>query len=236
MINIVIDYNLENFDLHADILFLAENYDLSEIKINNRPILNKLNLFYIIDAKSEIINKLSNNYEIKIFPNNFLLNLSNNSPNILINKILEYPVIKCDNPIKRELYKKNKSIKNLSFFIREDSKLINIIESFLRIISIYYDFEWSFNNLIENSICIHVLTPAKDDINGISITQLIMSLQRNQFPISNIYEPVFENLYIPYELTLESFLNLIVNLSKGSYDLKSMKNLFENYDFSNLFK
>jgi len=237
-INIVIDFDIHNYDLHTDILCIVESnkYNLEDISIGNKPLVDKTNLVYINDCNSKLINELNNNYRIIILKNNFYINILKED---IINrkKILNFPSQDITFNNKNSIfYKKIKLNKNFSFFIRKDSNLIYKLRCFLDILTIYYDFEWKFNESIDNSINIHVLTPAKNDINGISVTQLIMSYQRNQFPISHIVEPEFNGLYISYLFSLDSLENLITSLSNGSLSLKTIKSLFNNHDFSNLFE
>jgi hypothetical protein len=238
MINIVCDFNSINSDLHTDILFyLGNNYvNLTDITISDRPFQSVKNLFYINEINSPLIELLNDFYDINLIQNNFYLQLDVNSRSDIIKKIFKFKPIQLNNSISNNFYKKNKINKKFTFHIRKGSQLLLKFECFLKILSIFYEFYWSINDKIPNSVDVHVLTPVQDDISGISITQLIMSYQKNQYPISNINEKVFDGLYIPYDFTLESIESLLLNLDNNAFDLESFKNKFNDYDFSNLFK
>jgi hypothetical protein len=238
MINIVCDLNLINSNLHTDILLYVERnkINLDDLILSSKPFKSYLNLFYINDINSYLISHIDDFPNSFILQNEFFLNLKNNlgckkSLRILNHKSIEIAAIE-----NITSYRKINSIQNISFYIREESPIRFKLEAFLKILSIYYDFNYSFNHNTPNSLKIHVLTPAKDDIAGISITQIIMSLQRNQIPISFINENALDGLYVPYNFSLKSLELLLLSCSNKTINLNSIKNNFKNHDFSNLFK
>lgn len=238
MINIVCDFNSPNSDLHTDFLFyIGDNHIcLSDVTLSDKPKSGFKNILYITDIKSPLIDLLDGDYDIDVIQNNFYLCLDNNLSSKIINKIRKFENSTVIKHLGGNFYKKKLLHHDFTFYIREDSRLVFKFECFLKIISIFYDFNWSINEKIIGSIEVHVLTPAKSDIKGISITQLIMSYQKNQYPISHIDENVFDGLYIPYNFTLDSIESLLINITNGTFNLEVFRHKFNSHDFCNLFE
>lgn len=232
--NIVADYSAINDEVINDIhkiLYLKE-IDYSDIILSDK-LLDTLDNIIIPCASNYSIFKSRNpNKNIKILKNRFFCNFILNNKNYN-----NYDVIPIDFNV--PLNRKHNHILhiNFNFFIRESKNFLNRLKLLLGVLSYYCEFNYKINPITVNSddINIQILTPAQNDIYGVSITQIIMALQRNRVPMSEQLEESLSDLYIPFDYTISDMLSILSNFSDCT-PLSQLKNNFNTHDFSSLFE
>lgn len=232
--NIVTDYSAINDEVINDIhkILYSKEIEYSDIILSEKLLDIDDNIIIPCVSNYNIFKSRSPNNNIKILKNRFYCDFILNNKNYQ-----NYDVIPIDfnMPSNR---KRNCILHiNFNFFIRESKNFSNRLKLLLGVLSYYCEFNYKINPITVRSddINIQILTPAQNDIYGVSITQIIMALQRNRVPMSEQLEESLSDLYIRFDYTIPDMISLLSNFSDCT-PLSRLKNNFKTHDFSSLFE
>lgn len=240
--NIVINYTNINDNLYIEILQVLTQFqiELGDLTISENIKHDVDNLLIPTNEDISFLKNIKEDVSIKILKNNFYYDILKKRHGELITNTLMLNGIPIDltKNICLNFKKQHLEVNNFNFYIRESQFYINRLKIFLNILSYYYEFTFTINSKVKilNSLDVQILTPAQSDIYGISITQLIMALQRNRIPASDHIEKCFNPLYLQFEYSVNGIASLLEQSSSDVNLLSILKDNYKLHDFSDLFK